>query len=193
MWRTIVRSLVLASPEGFCHTADCPGVCPRGHRRNPRSTPLSPIPESPATRSAEIVVITGADAGTDRDGALSGSIVETRVNEIEKSGLNASDARADAMAGSEMTSEGYAHLECEEFDQSISAALKEARLQYINCLSMDAKMRFQVPSIDTTLAKRQVLVCQRKMDELRAKVPSFIMDIFAKSAPGSGLTDKYKH
>ena len=78
----------------------------------------------------------------------------------------------------------YAHLECEEFDQSISAALKEARLQYISCLSMDAKMRFQYPSIDTALAKRQVLVCQQKMDELRAKIPSFIMDVFAKTAPG---------
>jgi hypothetical protein len=78
----------------------------------------------------------------------------------------------------------YAHLECEQFDQSISAALKDARLQYINCLSMDRKMRFLNASIDTILAKRQVLVCQQKMDELRAKVPSFIMDIFAKHAPG---------
>ena len=76
----------------------------------------------------------------------------------------------------------YAHLECEEIDQSISTALKDARLQYINCLSMDRKMRFVNPSIDTILAKRQVLVCQQKMDELRAKVPSFIMDIFAKRA-----------
>ena len=50
----------------------------------------------------------------------------------------------------------------------------------INCLSMDRKMRFLNASIDTILAKRQVLVCQQKMDELRAKVPSFIMDIFAK-------------
>ena len=78
----------------------------------------------------------------------------------------------------------YAHLECEQFDQSITAALKDARLQYFNCLSMDRKMRFLNASIDTTLAKRQVLVCQQKMDELRAKVPSFIMDIFAKHAPG---------
>ena len=78
----------------------------------------------------------------------------------------------------------YAHLECEEIDQSISTALKEARLHCINCLSMDRKMRFLNPSIDTILAKRQVLVCQQKMDELRAKVPSFIMDIFAKHAPG---------
>ena len=36
MWRTTVRSLVLASSEGFCHTADRPGVSPQGHRRNPR-------------------------------------------------------------------------------------------------------------------------------------------------------------
>ena len=36
MWRTTVRSLVWASREGFCHTADRPGVSPQGHRRNPR-------------------------------------------------------------------------------------------------------------------------------------------------------------
>jgi hypothetical protein len=42
MWRTTVRSLVLASPEGFCHTADCPGVSPQGHRRNTRAGMQSP-------------------------------------------------------------------------------------------------------------------------------------------------------
>ena len=30
MWRTIVRSLVLASPEGFCHTADSRRSAPEG-------------------------------------------------------------------------------------------------------------------------------------------------------------------
>ena len=76
----------------------------------------------------------------------------------------------------------YAHLECEKFDQSISSALKDAKLEYINCLSRDSKMRFIYPSIDTVFAKRQLHTCQQKMDALRQNIPSFIMDAFAKSA-----------
>ena len=38
---TIMHKIVplrgfLTEAEGFCHTADCPGVSPQGHRRNPR-------------------------------------------------------------------------------------------------------------------------------------------------------------
>ena len=69
------------------------------------STPLSPIPESPAARRTEKVVITDIGTGTDRDGKNSGSFVETRVNEIEKSELIASDVSADAIPGSEMTNQ----------------------------------------------------------------------------------------
>ena len=69
------------------------------------STPLSPIPESPAARSAEKVVITDIGTGTDRDGKNSGSFVEARVNAIEKSELIASDVSTDAIPDSEMTNQ----------------------------------------------------------------------------------------
>ena len=48
------------------------------------------------------LLITDIGTGTDRGGKNSGSFVETRVNEIEKSELNASHVSADAIPGSEM-------------------------------------------------------------------------------------------